>query len=108
MVRLFPCSCDFCLRERFNACINRSYTRGFSHSVMHPLAMREQTARYIAPVTARDAASGLVAVEIVGHRISAGVAEYLVRWEGHDQPTWNDSDHLSCYELIEEFQVITG
>lgn len=91
--------------EQFNNCVNRHYTRGFTVAIMQQKAMRSQTARYIAPVTERGTSGTRSALEIVGHRICAGISEYLVLWADIAQPTWVDSDNLSCYELIEEFQA---
>lgn len=34
-----------------------------------------------------------------------GSVQYQVQWEGYDDITWTNADALSCYELIEDFEL---
>ena len=42
---------------------------------------------------------------ILGSRIFEGVYQYEVSWEGEEETTWHNADTLSCYDLIDEFEI---
>ena len=55
--------------------------------------------------TAATASNEFFVVEkILKKRFVGGTPEYLLKWEGYPEPTWEPKELLDCTELLAQFE----
>lgn len=104
-VRRLPCLCPSCRKEQFNNCEKLGKVGPFEERVMEKKGMRRPEMRYEEySRKVRHGKDTFTVANIVGNRYLEGVYQYKVEWEGFDDSTWVDADHLTCIDLIEAYE----
>ena len=101
-VRARPCVCTACLAEDWSEC----EIGGWKRCKLTPTKMRNPNIQHLDAQLGEADQSGYVVDSIVGQRVHNNILEYLVAWQGYTECTWTPVDQLSCYELIEDFEMM--
>jgi hypothetical protein len=92
------------MKEDFAKCENADYVGVFQKKYLTKTGLRVPPSRYH-DSSARPAATEYIPAAILGNRLYEGKDQYEVQWEGYEDTTWHDADKLTCYELIEQYEL---
>lgn len=70
------------------------------------LGTRNPKARYKGQTkSGRATGPAFVVLALHGNRVFEGTYQYYVEWEGVKEWTWTNADSLSCFDLIDDYEL---
>lgn len=109
--RKWPCACDPCMDENWDACLNVAVVGGWTLTKLRAKGERAQRSRNkSSTIMETDQANSQIETEewevrsIVGRKVISGNVEYLVEWYDWPECTWVPADQMDCQDLIEQWE----
>lgn len=103
--RQMPCLCASCRGAQFTNCQNTALVGRFKKTVMKKKGTRVPKTRYVTDENDEADDGAWVVTGVHGKRYWRGKLQYLLAWQGYDEMTFVDVDKLSCFELVEKYEL---